>query len=230
MTQKPSYRVNPEPVHLRADGNEEKSIGGYAAKFNIDTNLGWMTESIAPGAFDDVLGDDVRCLFNHDPNQVIGRTKSGTLVIEQDETGLRYDNKMSMTSPIALHVMDAVQRKDVSQSSFAFSIGEESWEKRKSGEGFDYWHRTIMKCQRLYDVSPVTYPAYDDATVEELSASLDSFVQREMPEEIQGIKELRRKFYKEEIQSLVEQQEMASEHARKVMGMRMRYLSLMINK
>jgi hypothetical protein len=79
-------------------------------------------------------------------------------------------------------------------------------------------------------VSPVTYPAYDDATVEELSASLDSFVQREMPEEIQGIKELRRKFYKEEIQSLVEQQEMASEHARKVMGMRMRYLSLMINK
>lgn len=220
----PSYRYIPEVVEVR-ESDAAKSIGGYAAKFDKETNLGWMTESIAKGAFDDVLGDDVRCLFNHDANQILGRTKSGTLKIEQDETGLKYDNQMSSTSPIALHVMDSISRGDVTQSSFAFTIKEHSWDKRKSAEGFEYYHRTVVKVERLYDVSPVVYPAYEDATVEELGRSLEDFIQREMPEEMNKMKEIRSKFLKVEIENLQEEMELASARARKMMGLRMRVLA-----
>lgn len=219
----PSYRYLPEVVQLRA-ADEKKSIGGYAAKFNIDTNLGWMTESIGQGAFDDVLDNDVRCLFNHDPNQILGRTKSGTLTIEQDDTGLKYDNVMSLSSPVAVHVMDSISRGDVNQSSFAFSIKEHSWEKRKTSEGIEYYHRTILKVETLYDVSPVVYPAYDDATVEELGASLEDFIKREMPEEMRSIKEMRSRYFRNEVESLQEEMEEASEKARKIMGLRMKAL------
>lgn len=220
----PSYRYIPEVVQVR-EADTNKSIGGYAAKFDKETNLGWITESIAQGAFDDVLGDDVRCLFNHDANQILGRTKSGTLKIDQDETGLKYDNIMSSTSPIAAHVMDSISRGDVNQSSFAFSIKEHSWDKRKSAEGFEYYHRTIVKVERLYDVSPVVYPAYEDATVEELGRSLEDFIKREMPEEIVKMKEIRSRFLKEEIENVQEQMEMASARAKKMMGLRMKVLA-----
>jgi uncharacterized protein len=220
-----SYRYLPGKVELRSE-EDVRTIGGYAAKFDVETNLGWMTESIAPGAFDDVLNDDVRCLFNHDPNQILGRTTSGTLTIEQDDKGLKYSNTMSSTSPIALHVMDSIIRGDVTQSSFAFTIKEHSWDKRKSAEGFEYYHRTVIKCEHLYDVSPVVYPAYDDATVEELSASLDAFVKREMPEEVTKIKEMRARFLKLEIEDLQEQAEMASEKAKRMTALRMKALRL----
>jgi HK97 family phage prohead protease len=220
----PSYRYIPEKVLLR-EADTKKSIGGYAAKFDTETNLGWMTESVAKDAFSDVLGNDVRCLFNHDPNQILGRTTSGTLTIEQDDTGLKYDNEMSMTSPVSIHVMDSISRGDVNQSSFAFTIKEHSWDKRKSAEGFEYYHRTIIKVETLYDVSPVVYPAYEDATVEELGKSLEDFITREMPEELQHMKEVRSKFLKEEIDILHEQLEAeASERARKIMGLRMKAL------
>jgi len=219
----PMYRYIPELVQVR-ESDAQKSIGGYAAKFDKETNLGWMTESIAQGAFDDVLGDDVRCLFNHDANQILGRTKSGTLKIEQDSTGLKYDNQMSSTSPIALHVMDSISRGDVNQSSFAFTIKEHSWDKRKSAEGFEYYHRTIVKVERLYDVSPVVYPAYDDATVEELGASLEDFIKREMPEEMPHMKEIRSKFLKEEIENLQEQMELASQRAQKIISLKLKAL------
>jgi len=212
----PSYRYFNHPVACRAkEGSTERMIGGYATKFDSVTNLGYMTESIAPGAFDDVLKDDVRCLFNHDPSQILGRTTSGTCRLSLDETGLLYEVDISSTSPIAAHVADAVSRGDVSQSSFAFTIKEEKWEKKKNNEGFEYYHRTVLKVGTLYDVSPVTYPAYEDATVEELSRSLESFVTREMPDEVGNLKQIRSRFIGEPIEDPAVKLEAEKEEKRK---------------
>lgn len=157
-------------LEIRADlkkpgGSTVVGVRGYAAKFNVlSENLGGFREQIMPGAFADVLSDDVRALFNHDPNIILGRTVAGTLRVFQDDTGLGYEVEMPDT-PQARSLVTSIERGDVSQSSFAFRVarpdGDEWIEDEKTGA----ITRTIKKFARLYDVSPVTYPAYPDATV-----------------------------------------------------------------
>lgn len=136
-------------------------LRGYAAKYNVLSEMMWdFQETIALGAFDDVMGDDVRALFNHDPNHILGRTLSGTLRLTLDDVGLVYEVDLPDTD-MGETVACAVDRGDVTQSSFAFIVNEATWTEREDGT----WLRTITKLSRLYDVSPVTYPAYPDATV-----------------------------------------------------------------
>lgn len=153
---------------VRATKNEETNnsvIEGYAAKFNNETVIGswWQyREVILPGAFDDVLKDDIRALFNHDPNQILARSKDGkgTLEVWVDATGLKY----RYTTPdrsYAKDLQDAIDAGDVTQSSFAFKISEQRWVEKEG----DMELREIVKFERLYDVSPVTYPAYADTEV-----------------------------------------------------------------
>ncbi len=150
----------------KADGGDKPSpitLRGYAAKFDVmSENLGGFREQIAPGAFADVLKDDVRALFNHDANQVLGRTTAGTLRIAQDSTGLYYEVDLPDTQA-ARDLATSIERGDVSQSSFAFRVAPngDSWDENEDGVIV----RTITKFARLYDVSPVTYPAYPDATI-----------------------------------------------------------------
>lgn len=135
------------------------AIRGYAAKFNANSeNLGGFVEIIAPGAFDDVLGDDVRALFNHDANLILGRTKSGTCKIGVDAVGLWYEITPA-DNTASRDLMVSLKRGDVDQSSFAFAVTREGQE-WKDAEG--QLIRTIRKVFKLYDVSPVTYPAYPD--------------------------------------------------------------------
>jgi uncharacterized protein len=152
------------PDTRAADGSGSApavTLAGYAAKFNVLSEMMWdFQETIAPGAFDDVMGDDVRALFNHDPNHILGRTLSGTLRISLDTVGLTYEVDLPGTE-MASTVAAAVERGDVTQSSFAFVVNEATWTERQDGT----WLRTITKLKRLYDVSPVTYPGYPDATV-----------------------------------------------------------------
>lgn len=144
-------------IEVREENDSAKIIG-HAAVFNsLSENLGGFREKINPGAFDEVLTDDVRALFNHDSNKVLGRTKSGTLRLSVDERGLRYEIDPPETST-AKDLMELLRRGDVDQSSFGFIVGEDDWEER-DGEMF----RTITKVKRLFDISPVTYPAYPDA-------------------------------------------------------------------
>lgn len=156
------------------DGSDAKGstfISGHAAVFNKDSeNLGGFVERIAHGAFDEVLNDDVRCLFNHDPNHILGRTKSGTLKITSDAEGLHYENDMPDTQT-ARDLATSMERGDVNQSSFAFEVLEDNWEKLDDGT----WLRTILKVKRLHDVSPVTYPAYPDATTGISQRALNKF-------------------------------------------------------
>lgn len=147
-------------IETRAEG-EAPIIIGYAATFNQRSkNLGGFVEVIAPGAFDDVLEDDVRGLFNHDSNIVLGRTLSGTCKITVDNIGLRYEITPPETQTVRDLVLAPIQRGDINGSSFAFQIKSdgESWDEDDDG----VYVRTITKIARLKDVSPVTYPAYND--------------------------------------------------------------------
>lgn len=147
---------------MRDGGTDVVTLEGYAAKFNVQSQLMFdFREVIAPGAFDDVLQDDVRALFNHDPNMLLGRVASGTLRLNLDATGLSYAVDLPDTD-YARNLAASVDRGDVTQSSFAFVVKEATW--TEVGDGRT-WLRTITRFDRLFDVSPVTYPAYPDATV-----------------------------------------------------------------
>src|SRR5690606_29136668 len=108
-------------------------ISGHAAVFDTLSEPMWgFREKIAPGAFDDVLEDDVRALFNHDPNFILGRTRSGTLKIAVDMRGLQYEIDPPDTQP-ARDLIVSMERGDVSQSSFAFIVAEDDWDEDESG-------------------------------------------------------------------------------------------------
>ncbi|WDU84215.1 HK97 family phage prohead protease [Caloramator sp. Dgby_cultured_2] len=152
-----------EKVEVRSNEEGKKVIVGYAAKFNVLSNGMWgFKEKLDRHAFDNVLDDDVRALFNHDPNYVLGRTKNGTLKLTVDDIGLRYEIIPPDTT-WANDLIKSMERGDINQSSFAFTLDyndpdAEEWE---YDEDNDIYIRTIKKIKRLYDVSPVTYPAYE---------------------------------------------------------------------
>lgn len=128
--------------------------------FNSPSDAGrWYREVIAPGAFaESIRNDDIRALWNHDTNYVMGRNRAGTLRLEEDERGL----KVTITPPDTQWGKDAmttVTRGDVTQMSFAFETLEESWDYES-----DPMVRTLKKV-RLYEVSPVTFPFYEDTSV-----------------------------------------------------------------
>ena len=137
------------------------TIRGYAAVYNSDSEwMGGFYEQIETGAFDDVLENDVRAYFNHDENLLLGRVSSGTLRISTDKRGLFYEVDLPNTT-YANDLVELMKRGDVNQSSFAFLIEKDRWEQRG---GTTY--RIIEKVSRLLDVSPVSQPAYPDATSE----------------------------------------------------------------
>ncbi len=121
---------------------------------------GGFREIIKPGAFDDVLNDDVRGLFNHDPNFILGRSAAGTLSLSVDERGLRYDITAPDTQTIRDLVLAPMMRGDINQSSFAFRVSHDGENWYQDDEGIVI--REISKFSRLFDVSPVTYPAYQE--------------------------------------------------------------------
>lgn len=156
---------SPVTIEKRAEGDDTLSeIVGYAFKFNKVTNIGgWFREEILPGAADDVLNDDIRCLFNHNPNLILARSVQGkgTLSLSVDNIGLKY-SYVTPDRSYAKDLEDAIDSGDVNQSSFSFKSKEVIW---VSGGDNEPDLRQIKKFEILYDVSPVTYPAYQDTTV-----------------------------------------------------------------
>ncbi|CAI1972240.1 HK97 family phage prohead protease [Serratia marcescens] len=149
---------------VRAEQQEDQPtrIIGYGSVFNIRSEPLWgFREIIKTGAFDDVLNDDVRGLFNHDPNFILGRSTSGTLKVSVDERGLQYDIEAPDTQTIRDLVLAPMKRGDINQSSFAFRVARDGDRWYEDEEGVVI--REIHKFSRLYDVSPVTYPAYQAA-------------------------------------------------------------------
>jgi HK97 family phage prohead protease len=143
-------------IEVRSEGDDKSpKIMGYAAKFDsFSENLGGFREIIRRGSFSKaVKDDDVRALMNHDANYVLGRNKSGTLKLEEDDTGLRIEVDPPNTT-WAKDLMESMKRGDITQMSFGFYTNKDNWYE-KDGETV----RELLDVS-LFDVSIVTYPAY----------------------------------------------------------------------
>lgn len=160
-------RVFNGEVRAASEG-EARRVGGFAAMYNRETEL-WpgFFEVIEPGFFDNVLTNDVRALKNHNDDWVLGRTKAGTLRLSSDAEGLRYEYDDPGTT-YSRDLLISIERGDIDQSSFGFSVreGGDTIERQERG-GQIVRVRTLKKggAETLFDVSPVTYPAYHDTSV-----------------------------------------------------------------
>ena len=159
MTKNFERRTFTEPVEFRSNGGVLRA-GGYAARFgSISQNLGGFVERIAHGAFAKTIQEaDIRALFNHDPNKVLGRNRSGTLRLEEDTSGLAYEIDLPDTM-VGRDLATLLERGDVSGSSFGFRAITDEWGETDSG----FPLRTLTQAA-LRDVGPVTFPAYTDAS------------------------------------------------------------------
>ncbi|BGI52709.1 MAG: HK97 family phage prohead protease [Candidatus Hamiltonella defensa (Ceratovacuna japonica)] len=149
-------------IRAQPQDNQSTHIVGYGSVFNSRSEpLRGFREVIKPNAFDGVLHEDVRALFNHDPNFILGRSTAGTLRLSVDERGLHYDISAPDTQTIRDLVLAPMQRGDIKESSFSFGIARdgEHWYEDDEGQVV----REIHRFSRLFDVSPVTYPAYQAA-------------------------------------------------------------------
>jgi|TARA_R100001198_G_scaffold94759_1_gene78811 hypothetical protein len=173
MKNKEVRTIDVQDLELRMDG-DNPTVVGYGAVFNSMSNdLGGFREYIAPEAFEGRLEDDVRFLVNHDANLVLARTTNNTLRLSVDEKGLRYEADMPNTST-ARDLMELLKNGTISQSSFAFTVEDDSWEMK---DGMNV--RTINKVSRLYDVSSVTYPAYNAASSSVALRSMEEWQEQE---------------------------------------------------
>lgn len=148
-------------IEFRKNDDKPRQIIGHAAVFDTITDLGWFKERVAKGTFaESIKRDDIRALFNHDPNIVLGRNKAGTLRLSEDETGLAVEIDLPDTQ-WARDLRVSIERGDVTQMSFGFEVLDASWE---TVDGEDV--RTLKRV-KLWDVSLVTFPAYPttDASV-----------------------------------------------------------------
>tara|TARA_B100000809_G_scaffold154054_1_gene151424 strand:- start:4590 stop:5210 length:621 start_codon:yes stop_codon:yes gene_type:complete len=179
---------NQLPVEVRSE-NGQPVITGYAAVFYRADDPGTefelmddYVERIMPGAFTNAIEarQDVRGLFNHDMNQVLGRTTAGTMVLSEDGLGLRYDITMPDTQ-LGRDVATSISRGDVTGSSFSFQVGTDGAEIRRD-DG-----QTVRELRNLdvFDVGPVTFPAYKGTSttlrsldnVQESNAALDQWLE-----------------------------------------------------
>lgn len=162
-------RTATERVELREHEGGGSTAIGYASVFeSTSQNLGGFVERVAPGAFKKTLQEaDVRALFNHDQNQLLGRVSSGTLRLAEDDKGLRYEVDLPNTQ-LGRDLTELLRRGDITGSSFGFRTIEDDWSETREG----YPMRTLRQVA-LVDVSPVVYPAYlaAEASLRSLASS-----------------------------------------------------------
>jgi HK97 family phage prohead protease len=175
---------------LRASDDEDDDedgplfLDGYAATFDsLSNDLGGFKERLQAGCFSRALQErqDVRCLRNHNPDFVLGRTKNGTLRLAEDKTGLNFRCMLDRNNPEHVSLHASVKRGDIDSMSFAFIQKAQSWTDEKDENGETCAIRNIKDCD-LRDVSPVCYPAYKATSV---SARMDMMFPEGVPEEFE---------------------------------------------
>ena len=151
-------------VEIREAKGEPTKLVGRAVPYNVlSRDLGGFKEQFVPGAFDDVLKDsDVRALFNHNPDNLLGRESAGTLQLRDGTKGLDYIIDPLPKTSVAKDVAENVRLGNIQGNSFSFSVAEggDTWEKDDTGMAI----RTVTKASALFDVGPVTEPAYEEGT------------------------------------------------------------------
>lgn len=159
-------------------------LSGYFAVFNQIYEINdFMSESIAPGAFDSSMGNDVRALTNHDTTLVLGRTSAATLELRTDSYGLYGDILINPKDSDAMNTYERVLRGDVNQCSFGFEILKEEYAVRDDGGS----HWTIIDL-RLHEVSVCTFPAYPTTSVSARSAQLAEIRKRSVDAQKERLK------------------------------------------
>lgn len=147
-------------LEMRAKEGESRTLVGHAAVFDVWTDLWGYQERVAPGAFTQTLKeDDIRGLFNHNPDHVLGRNVAKTLTLREDKTGLAFEIVMPDTQ-LARDLCVSIERGDITGCSFGFVTRKAEWD-----ETGKIPKRSILDAQ-LFDVGPVTYPAYPETDVE----------------------------------------------------------------
>ena len=172
LSKRPRHQIRSAPMTFQTRNDDSGPvIAGYFAIFNTPTEL-WpgCIEQIAPGAFSSSLGGDVRALIDHDTRLVIGRTTVGTLTLREDATGLYGEIKINEHDSDAMNLYARVQRGDVSQCSFGFDIISEDYVTSPDGQTCTWTVRDLV----LYEVSVVTFPAYDATSVSARSFDSDT--------------------------------------------------------
>ncbi|WP_152080549.1 HK97 family phage prohead protease [Sporolactobacillus terrae] len=172
-----------------ASEDSDPVIEGYFAVFNCETELfpGGF-EEIAPEAFDNTLGNDIRALINHDTTLVLGRNRNGTLELHTDGHGLWGSVRINPKDTDAMNVYERVKRGDVNQCSFGFNIRKEDTD--FSDDGTAKW---TLRDVDLHEVSVCTFPAYEDTGVQARKAEIEQHRQKEL--------ELRKHQLKERLKS-----------------------------
>lgn len=163
------------------DDSDKMIVEGYALRFNkLSNDLGGFVEEISPEALKDADLSDVRCLIDHDSSKVLGRTTSETLELNVDDEGLHFRCELPNTS-YSKDLYESIRRGDINNCSFGFILDEEdgdSFEKRDDG----LFKRTLRKIGSLFDVSIVTYPAYNDTDVAPALRSIEAIKESEQAE------------------------------------------------
>lgn len=166
------------------DADGQKRIEGYFAVFGSNYEI-WngATESVDRHAFDNALSDDIRCLIDHDTRLVLGRNRSGTLELRVDDFGLWGSVVINEQDQDAMNLYARVQRGDVDQCSFGFDILDEETEYKRDGS----IHWTI-KAVKLYEVSCVTFPAYEETSIAARKADYKAIQKRSKDEWVARMK------------------------------------------
>lgn len=167
------------------ENNNEMFIEGYFSVFGKQTEL-WpgAFEEIAPGAFDNTLGNDIRALINHDTTLVLGRNKANTLELKTDSHGLWGRVRINDKDSDAVNLYERVKRGDVDQCSFGFNIVKEETDWRE--DGTVKW--TIQEID-LHEVSVCTFPAYEETGVQARHAEVEQHKKRQLEQRKNNLKE-----------------------------------------
>ncbi len=153
-------RASRSEFKTRSDENGKLYISGYFSVFNSEYEI-WpgAVEMVAETAFDEALSADIRCLIDHETRLVLGRNKAGTLELKTDSRGLWGEVEINPKDQDAMNLYERVKRGDVDQCSFGFEILDEEFQ--DLGDTV----RWIIRKVKLYEVSVVTFPAYEETSV-----------------------------------------------------------------
>lgn len=188
-------RACPVQFETRESDGKKEIVGYFSVFDSIYKMFEGCTESVAKGAFRESLeNNDIRALINHDTTLVLGRNKNNTLTLKEDDKGLWGSIKINEQDLDAMNLYHRVQRGDVDQCSIGFEILDEDREQREENEQFMV-HFTLKRVN-LFEVSVVTFPAYEETSVKARQSQMNALNEEREAEYIQQyrkekLKELR---------------------------------------
>jgi HK97 family phage prohead protease len=150
-----------------SEAGDKPGIAGIGVVYDQVYDNGWFREIVKPGACARVLseGQDVRCLFNHDVNQLLGRTKSGTLRLQDSAEGFGFDCDTDPNTSAGRDVPAMIDRGDIDGCSFSFNVRKDSWSDEFDENGRYVSTTRSIEDIDMFDVGPVTFPAYTQTSV-----------------------------------------------------------------